>query len=243
MEEPGLFKMVLCAAMTGALLGCGALPTDAPSEEVTAEAAAALERDPANAPKVLQTPNSEPQAPEDVYIEDIATGGPGCPDPSTVSVLIAANRKSFLVIFDEMVLEYPPKPLIKYTNCVAGVTLHIPNGVQFTLATVNTRGYAYLTQGLKAKQTSKYFFAGQPIGASFHTTLNGFFDGPYDFTDYVGISSVVWSPCGGSAIFAIDTSLNLNAVASQSGTGFFNTETLDGAFAKEFHWMWQECDP
>lgn len=182
-----------------------------------------------------------PPTPADVYIESITTGGAGCPDPSTVSTLISSDRASFLVIFDEMILEYPPKPYVKNINCVAGVKLHIPSGWQFTIATITTRGYAFLSNGIKARQTSKYFFAGLPVAAAFHTQLNGLFDDTYSFTDTIGISSQVWSPCGGSAIFAIDTSLNLNAIGNTAGSALFNAETLDGVFQKIMHWQWQQC--
>jgi hypothetical protein len=179
--------------------------------------------------------------PEDVFIESISTGGPGCPDPSTVTTVISADRTTFLVIYDQMILNNPPGPAIKNLNCVAGVKLHVPNGWQVSLATVDTRGYAYLSQGVKARQTSEYFFAGQPLGAAYHSLLTGFYDADYQFTDLIPFQSIVWSPCGASAIFAINTKLNLNAVSNPNGLAYFNTQTTDGKFEKILHWQWQQC--
>lgn len=240
MKTPTMQTFWLAAALSGGLLGC--LAGEAPEEDISHEEGVASEElTTAEATDLLSTSSGGLPAPEDVYIENITSGGPGCPNPSAVSTLISSDKKSFLVIFDSMILEFPPKPYIKNINCVAGVTVHVPNGWQFTLATVTTRGYAYLSPGLKAKQTSKYFFAGNPLGAMYHSTLNGFFDGQYEFTDLVGITSEVWSPCGASAIFAIDTSLNLNATGNPFGYGLFNAETLDGMLQKIFHWKWQKC--
>ena len=179
--------------------------------------------------------------PEDVYIESISTGGPGCRDRDTVTTVISADRSTFLVIYDGMILENPGGSSIKNINCVAGIKLHVPNGWQVSMATVDTRGYAYLSPGIRARQTSEYFFAGQPLGSAFHSELKGYHDDSYVFTDTIPFQSVVWSPCGASAIFAINTKLNLNAVSNPSGLAYFNTETTDGKFEKILHWLWRQC--
>ena len=190
---------------------------------------------------LLVAPTGGFVTPNDVYIESISTGGPGCPDPSTVTTIISADKTTFLVIYDQMILNNPPGPAVKNLNCVAGIKLHIPGGWQVSVATVDTRGYAYLSPGIKARQTSQYFFAGQPLGAAYHTLLSGFYDGNYVFTDNIPFTSVVWSPCGESSIFAINTILNLNSVANPNGLAYFNTETTDGKFKKVLHWQWQPC--
>lgn len=240
MKTNTMMTMGLAAAMSGALFGCSEVGApvdtgelaDAPAQEdaATEKASAAL--------GTLVLPSVSPS---DVYIESITTGGIGCPDPRTVSTMISADRASFLVIFDEMQLEYPPRPYVQNISCVAGVQLHIPQGWQFSVATVTTRGYAFLSPGSRARQTSEYFFAGNPLGASYHSTLAGPYDGIYDFTDEVGFSSLVWSPCGGSAIFAINTMLNLNALANKLGDAIVSTDTVDGSFRKVVHWQWQPC--
>lgn len=194
-------------------------------------------------PEALQVPDETGEAPDlnDVYIEHIATGGVGCQDPGSVAVVIADDRRTFLVIFDEMTLENPPGPRVKTTNCEAAIKLHVPGGWQVSLATVTTRGYAYLDWGLRARQTSSYFFAGVPLGARYHSEMKGPYDDYYDFTDTVPFESTVWSPCGGSAIFAVNTSLILNASLNPHGVGIFNTTSADGHFEKILHWQWRKC--
>lgn len=219
--------------------GCAAMPVD--EEEDVLGTGAGVE-EVGEDQSALEPPPVRPSpTPSDVYIESISTGGPGCPDPGSVATVISADRTSFLVIFDDMKLENPPGPAIKNINCVAGVKLHIPNGWQFSIATIDTRGYAYLSPGIRGRQTSQYFFAGNPLSTQYHSTLHGLYDGQYTFTDDIPFHSVVWSPCGGSAVFAINTSLNLNAVQNPNGLAYFNTETIDGKFRKIVHWEWQHC--
>jgi len=229
----GIFVLV----STG-ILGCVA--ADPSDEEAAPGTAAEADRVGAASSQLDVLVGSYP-TPSDVYIDSITTGGPGCIDPGTVSTIISSDRTSFLVIFDDMVLNNPSGPSVKNINCAAGVKLHIPNGWQFSVATIDTRGYAYLPPGIRGRQTSQYFFAGNPLGTVYHSTLVGPYDDNYSFTDAVPFSSVVWSPCGGTAIFAVNTSLNLNAVANPKGTAILNTETLDGSFRKIIHWQWQPC--
>lgn len=198
---------------------------------------------PGDAPPELADPPAPQTAPDpnDVYIEDIEAIGAGCPNDSSYEYLISDDKTSFIIMFKDMLLENPPGPAVKTTNCQAAVKLHVPGGWQVSLATVNTRGYAYLEHKLRARQTSAYIFAGVPLGAKVHTELKGPFDDYYDYTDVIPLESVVWSPCGESAIFGINTTLNLNAAANKKGQGIFNTTDVDGQFRKIVHWQWKKC--
>jgi hypothetical protein len=180
-------------------------------------------------------------SPNDVWIESVNAFGIGCPGPGSTQVDIASSKQSFIIIFKDMLLTNPGGAPIKTTNCVASVKLHIPGGWQVSVATINTRGYAFLESGMKARNTTNYFFAGDPVGYAAHTELQGPYDGLYTFTDQVPFQSVVWSPCGTSSIFAIDTSMVLNAISNPSGNGIFNNTTLDGSFKKILHLQWQQC--
>ena len=196
-------------------------------------------------PDVLELPHDLAALPDpnSVYIEGIVANGVGCPKdkPGSIVAQISADKKSFIVIFQDMLLSYPPGPPIKATNCVASVKLHVPGGWQVSVATVNTRGYGFLTEGVSARQTSNYFFAGDPVGYSAHSNLVGPYDDFYVFSDEVPFQSLVWSKCGTSAIFAINTSLLLNALANPWGFGIFNNTDIDGTFRKEFQWQWKPC--
>src|SRR5690606_9572160 len=160
---------------------------------------------------LVDTPDVQANEPslDDVYIEGTPqTIGAGCPAGSVI-VEVAPDKKSFLVGFSQMNLENPSPEgkLVQFKNCLASIKLHIPNGMQVSAQTVNTRGYAFLDQGITARQTSKYTFAGQPIPMKGRADLVGAYDSDYDFSDAPTIVSKVWTKCGASAVFGIDTQL------------------------------------
>lgn len=175
----------------------------------------------------------------DVYIKEIRTGGSGCPDHDDVTTSIALDRKSFTVTFDKMQLDYPPPPPVKNLNCNASIILNIPSGLQVSIATVNTSGYAFIPRGGKARQISSYFFSGQQLRRDPHTDIVGPYDDTYLFTDEVPFVS--WTECRTQAIFNVNTQLNLNMLGARNGTAVFNTQEVDGKFKKVFHLMWRYC--
>jgi hypothetical protein len=172
--------------------------------------------------------------PNDVWIESVQAFGVGCSTPNSILTDIAPDKKSFIVIFKDMVLENPGGSAVKTTNCQASVQIHVPNGWQVSVATINTRGYAFLEQGIKAKNSNKHFFAGDPFAYVAHTQMVGPYDDFYDFTEQ--IPSVVWSKCGASALFGINTTLLLNAKGNKNGSAFFNATSQ-----KVMHMQWQQC--
>lgn len=192
------------------------------------------------APDPQAAPDDHPD-PNQLYIEEIKTGGPGCKSPDTVSTIISDDRKSFLILYDDMQLHNPGGAKVKSLNCAAGVKLHVPGGWQVALATVNTRGYLFLENKLRARQTSNYFFAGKPIGFYGHSEFKGPYDDFYAFSDEVPFESLVWSACGTSAIFGINTTLNLNAAANPKGEGIFSTDSTDGMFQTLLLWQFRKC--
>jgi hypothetical protein len=209
----------------------------------------ALDTEPVDATELAVTPvEGQPKGPQvlenvenvlnpnDVWIESIQTFGLGCSTPNSTLIGIAADSKSFIVIFKDMVLENPGGAPVKTTNCQASVKLHVPNGWQVAVSTTNTRGYAFLDQGVKAKNSNKYFFAGEAPAYVTHNEMVGPYDDFYDFTDQVPVQSVVWSDCGASALFQINTTLLLNAKANKNGIGFFNTTSQ-----KVMQMQWQPC--
>jgi len=224
--------MLMTSAVVIAMAGCGA--EDPMMTEAEVDDAGIAE-----ASSAQVTPDT-PSASE-VYIEDITAQGTGCQTEDTVTSVISLDRKSFIVIFTAMQLLNPPGPAIKFKNCLASVRLHVPQGWQVSLATVNTRGFASLANDIRARQSSAYFFAGNPITTQAHSELVGPFEDDYIFTDDVPFASRTWSACGRSEIFAVDTRIFLNALRNPQGSALFNTTNIDGAFKQVFHVEWRPC--
>jgi hypothetical protein len=180
----------------------------------------------------------------DIYIQKIIASGSGCrPEDDPVTSVIGPDGRSFIVIMPGMALNYsPPGALIQNKSCVAVLNLHVPQGIQVSVATVNTSGFASLGKWHSAAQYSRYFFAGQPLGSTFRTALVGPHDDVYRFTDQVAFASLIWSPCGASRDFAINTTVNLNTSYNRSQPAFISNDTLDGEFRKELHIQWRSCN-
>jgi hypothetical protein len=179
----------------------------------------------------------------ELYIEEIETNGKGCPkdDPNTVETVISDDKKSFVLLYRDMELTNPPGPKVKNLHCQAAVELHLPAGYQIALATVNTRGYLYLEDDIEARLTSGYSFAGVPLGSHPHTSIEGPYDDFYESSDDIPVESWVWSDCGGSVIFEINTGLKLDATANPDGQAIFSTNTTDGVFRVICHWQIRKC--
>lgn len=215
-----------CAIAAVALAGCDA---DAPAESEFASAAS----------ETTGIARQALQGPEGFYIKDITGNGSGCRD-GVVSA-VTPDRQTFTVYFSDMELAHPPGPTYQRINCAVGATLHVPRGWQLSIGTINTRGYAHLPVGTSGKQTSTYFFAGRRLSVDGHSTINGYHDKPYVFTDTIGIASVITSACGEDAILNINTSLDLNTAGNPTSDAYFNNETIDGTFRKVFQLGWDQC--
>jgi hypothetical protein len=87
-----------------------------------------------------QAPN-----PNEVYVDSISYGGSGCPQGS-VGSSFANDRKSFTLIFDSFVASQGPGVPITQNrkNCMVNLNLHVPGGWQFSIASVDYRGYVNL---------------------------------------------------------------------------------------------------
>lgn len=188
----------------------------------------------------IASPLSAQPSVNDIYIREIRANGSGCPS-GTVSSVIGADGQSFVIIFNDMQLAYPPGNFAQTKSCTAVLQLHVPQGLQVSVGTINTSGYASLAQGHRAAQFSTYSFAGQPLAGTFRTPLNGPFEDVYRFTDQVAISSLVWSRCGAQAPFMINTTLSLNTGNNRQGTAVLSNDTIDGEFKKILHIQWRYC--
>ncbi|WP_106391954.1 DUF4360 domain-containing protein [Enhygromyxa salina] len=170
-------------------------------------------------------PGNMDEAPkaEDLWVEGVVYDGAGCPDPDSVQVGFAPDKMSFFVSFNDMLLINPAKSPIQTTNCVISAQLHVPDGWQVGVTAVDGYGYALLEEGVKARNTGSYFFAGEPVGYETETSLEGSYDSIYSKDENVEAQSIVWSECGASTIFAINNSLVLNAIAAPQEQAIFSS--------------------
>jgi hypothetical protein len=170
----------------------------------------------------------------------IVGAGPGCPAPLAYSV--TPDGQTFTVYFSDMILQHPPGSTFQKINCTVGLGLHLPRGHQFSIATIDTRGYAHLPVGTYADQRSKYYFAGHMPELRGHDRMIGFFDNDWSFTDVFPVGSYLTSPCGGDSILNIDTALILNTAGNPTQDAYVDNTTIDGTFRMIFQLGWDTCE-
>lgn len=181
-----------------------------------------------------QAPN-----PDEVYVQSIAYGGSGCPQGS-VGSSFANDRKSFTLIFDSFVASQGPgvPATESRKNCQMSVNLRVPNGFQFSIGTVDYRGYVSLPAGVTARQKATYSFAGSSAQVSSGTNFTGPVSKDYLSRDEVPFSTVVWSACGAVAPVNINAEVRTSGGASQAQ---ITTDSVDGKVQHILGLRWRSC--
>lgn len=148
--------------------------------------------------------------------------GTGCP-AGTAHVIIASTTPGcrtadFIeVLFDNFTAEMGPGiPFAKRRQqCTVQVTLRVPSGLRFTVASVHYEGYADLSNpGSTATLVSDYFIPIPPNVTHATTTkkLTAPFKGNFTKDDTLGLLSLVWPP-----MCNIDVPSNLRSILTVDG--------------------------
>lgn len=177
--------------------------------------------------------------PSDVYIRGISYGGNGCPQ-GTVGQLLAANKKSFTLTFDEYIAEWGPGVSKRDARRFCQVTLdvHVPQGWQFSVFDFDYRGYAYLERGITGTQKSTYYWDRNYEG-TFSTQLRGNYDNNFTISDQIATPSLVWSPCGSTKLLNIKSEIRLSGHPRRAG--FMTVDSLDAKVKQLYGLRWKRC--
>ncbi|KAJ3032643.1 hypothetical protein HDV00_007298 [Rhizophlyctis rosea] len=190
---------------------------------------------------VLAAPIATPEPPTNVTINALTYGGTGCP-AGTAAVLIAADKKSFAVIFDQYTVSVSPTKNRDRKNCQLGLELLFPQGYSYSLGTVNYRGSAFLDNKVNGALVANYFFAGVPTQATKTTNFNGpYAENNYVVTDSFDLQAVVWSPCGENVPLSMSSSILLDNTKNKKGSGELTTDSIDGKFMQIYGIQWAKC--
>lgn len=181
----------------------------------------------------------QPEPPPELLIESISFIGKGCPSADTVEIVLSEDKTKFAILYKDMELANPPGPDIKNLSCQTAAKLHVPAGYQVALSAVSTGGYANLADKVEARVMSSSYFAGVPIGSSPQVELAGPHDGLFELSDNIPADSLVWSPCGTSAVFGINTTLLLDTSANPKGGAILNLSS--DAPSATTNWQFRKC--
>jgi len=178
--------------------------------------------------------------PREVYVKSISHGGTGCPQ-GTVGTYIFDDGKVFTLSFDQYSASQSrgSDPAKARSYCNLGLELNIPQGWQFSIFKIDYRGYANLDAGLSGVIQSSYRFSGGASTPVLRQTLSGPVATDYLKTDNIGISSLVWSPCGVTRALNIKSEVRLEGDRARSG--LMTVDTIDGEFKQIYALQWRRC--
>lgn len=191
----------------------------------------------------LNIPMASSQSiPDYVNIRRIVYNGSGCP-LGTVGKNVSPDRQAFTLTFSEYLAEAGPGLSFADSrkNCQITIVLDFPNGWTFSVMSIDYRGFAYLDEGVKGIHSATYYFQGQGQTGRSSRTLQGDYYGDYFMRDYIGMSSLVWSPCGARRALNINSAVRVDNRSNRSGQGLMTIDSIDGEVIYTFNLQWRRC--
>jgi hypothetical protein len=167
--------------------------------------------------------------------------GSGCP-AGTAAVAVAPDNTAFTVTYSDYLAQSSGdvSPTESRKNCQLNLNVHVPQGFTYAIASVNYRGYAYLTPGATALQKAQYYFQGSSDTTSSAHSFSGPLDDNWQTTDSTSYADLVWAPCGETRNFNINSELRVDA-GEGSGTSFIAMDSTDGGVSTTYQLAWEEC--
>lgn len=187
--------------------------------------------------------------PDQVSILGVTHAGSGCPvidGTSTVGASISQDFQVLTVAFDQYLAEVGPGLDMRHKRLFCHIVLDLgfPAGLSFALIDLNYAGWADLEPGIKADQTSSYYFQGfqQDAKYTFRTTLVGGefgYLGPFFRTDT--LAAVSWSPCDKKRGLNIVTSVALDNRWNRRGSGTITLDSIETKVTETYGMRWRRC--
>lgn len=180
--------------------------------------------------------------PQNAYFAKVDANGTGCPE-GTWDVALSEDGETFTLRFnayEAMVTAGVPQDI---KDCQVDIKLDSPEGTQFAVAQFHYQGYVFLEkEGMKARQTAKYFFNRQRENAADRNEVTGPKDESYIFSDEIQPNRRVWSPCRRDDTLHIKTRLVMKNTRDNSGEGYINSAVLDGTLV-QWKMKFRRCRP
>uniref|UniRef100_K3WZ62 DUF4360 domain-containing protein n=1 Tax=Globisporangium ultimum (strain ATCC 200006 / CBS 805.95 / DAOM BR144) TaxID=431595 RepID=K3WZ62_GLOUD len=147
-------------------------------------------------------------ASEPVYtIGTLTIAGTGCP-PNTVEAVTSSDATGVSVIFSAFQASTDGTRTRQRQSCNIAVPIQAHPGQSIGLFKVDYRGYVYVPNipEASASFSSEYFFAGQ-TGIKVKRKFNPGDEQDIFESNSINFQSIIWSPCGGSTNFRINTAI------------------------------------
>jgi Domain of unknown function (DUF4360) len=179
--------------------------------------------------------------PSQVFIRQISHAGTGCP-AGTVASNLSSDAKAFTLLFDSFVAEAGPGVALSAgrKNCQILVDLQYPQGWSYSIFTFDYRGFAQLDAQVMGEQTARYYFQGTGTSVPMTSRLYGPTAQDYHFRDQLGVTALIWSPCGAARALNINTSVGVRA-SNRNARGLMTVDSMDGEVKHIYGIQWRSC--
>jgi hypothetical protein len=187
---------------------------------------------------VLPSSAEAQPAPERGEVELIrySASGTGCPGGVSGALLTADLRSLVVILPDAFNVKTGAEPSRRSRFCAVSFDLGVPEGWSFALTQVAHQGFADLEVGMRAQQTSTYWFLGSARQGVFSSTIQGPFWGSFYKNETLSAGAAAWSACGD------DRPLKLDIDLSVTGGGSSDEGSVSGAGRVLFyHLSWRQC--
>lgn len=180
-----------------------------------------------------------------IQIGQPQTGGNGCPQ-GTVSATVDPSGQAVSFLFDQYIAEAGAMTgkRLDRKSCNIAIPIHVPNGYSVALLKVDYRGYNLVPVGGQNKLDVEYFWAGQRgprVSKTFRApSYNRPLDDNFTITDQLIATTIVWSGCGESVNFRINSSMT----AMSNGRMDQTMAILDSADVSgelKYHFQFRRC--
>merc|ERR1711982_8142 len=166
--------------------------------------------------------------------------GSGCPEGS-VNIVASTDGKTFAILFSSYFAQTSDSKTFDRKSCNIAVPFNIDPNKQVALMGIDYRGYTWIPEGNETETNLgvEYFFAGTK-GPIVTRTFN-------EEEDIVISDKVpmVWSPCGGSEIFRVNTSIKAKKKSKDNEDAFITIDSVDGTEDNTIAWVYyfneQDC--
>ncbi|KAJ3086452.1 hypothetical protein HK102_013108 [Quaeritorhiza haematococci] len=178
----------------------------------------------------------------DVHFTYITYGGSGCPQGS-VSINYNQDSTAFTLLFDSFIAQAGPgiAAALRRRNCQLNLQLYVPEGFQYSIATIDYRGYVQLDPKVKSFLSTTYYFQGDFSSDTFSYQFKGPEELDYHIREEAHMATLEWSPCGGNANLNINTQVRVDNSKAKNSTGIMTTDSIDGKVEQIFRLKFQEC--
>lgn len=174
--------------------------------------------------------------------------GSGCPAGS-VGIVSSTDENTMSVLFSAYNAKATHRRRRARLSCNLAVPVDVKQGMSIGVFKVDYRGYAYvppspLTSSRKpyAQFNAEYFFSGTR-GPNMKRKYGGYGHEFYDdlyLSDEIGVGAYVWSPCGASTNFRINTAITAYGADSEIGIETADVTVEDAHYFRYF-FRYREC--